>query len=345
VQTLNALRGQLGTALPPSVLVTAHDNDSMRAGAREARFDALLVKPITASTLLDTLRRLLRQETVLDSPAALPGLSEGRLRDTRRGSRVLLAEDNEVNQEVALELLRAAGLQADLACDGRQAVEMAFREPYAALLMDVQMPGMDGLEATRELRRRGYARPILAMTANAFGEDRQACMEAGMNDHIGKPVEPEQLYATLLRWLPAVERPVHETTVGQPEADLQTWMRALAEVPGFDTERAMRSVGDRPALLRRLMQRFVDHYGKGIPALELEDGQERRAAWLDSAHSLQGASGTVGAAELLALAQDFDAALRNGHMEDTALMALAHHLNVALLDFTARVAALTGRLQ
>jgi CheY-like chemotaxis protein len=115
--------------------------------------------------------------------------------------RVLLVEDNPINQEVALALLQAVGLQADLAGDGAQALERAFRAPYRLVLMDMQMPTLDGLAAARELRRRGFAVPIIAMTANAFGEDRAACLDAGMNDHVAKPVDPEQLYAALLRWL------------------------------------------------------------------------------------------------------------------------------------------------
>ncbi|MBK1688013.1 response regulator [Rubrivivax gelatinosus] len=143
---------------------------------------------------------------------ALPGPAPGDdlealVRQRHAGQRVLVAEDNEINQLVAEDLLVCAGLVVDLATDGRQAVERAATAPYAAILMDVQMPVLDGLQATREIRAQpgGVRVPIIAMTANAFGEDRDACMAAGMNDHLAKPVAAERLYAQLLRWLPIGE--------------------------------------------------------------------------------------------------------------------------------------------
>jgi CheY-like chemotaxis protein len=118
---------------------------------------------------------------------------------------VLLAEDNRLNQDVAVELLRAVGIAADVANDGAQAVQMARAQRYDLILMDVQMPGLDGLQATRELRAAPDALtlPIIAMTAGAFVEDRNACLAAGMNDHIAKPIEASALHAVLQRWLPA----------------------------------------------------------------------------------------------------------------------------------------------
>ncbi|MEQ1500879.1 MAG: PAS domain S-box protein [Myxococcota bacterium] len=139
---------------------------------------------------------------------------------SRRG-RVLVVEDDPVNQEVALGLLADAGLTADLASDGLAAVRMAEAARYDLILMDVQMPGIDGLEATRRIRRAGSGTPIVAMTASAFGEDRARCLAAGMNDHLAKPVDPATLYDTIGRWIPSLgQTPIGFDRAAAPAAAL-----------------------------------------------------------------------------------------------------------------------------
>ncbi|MBL8290056.1 MAG: response regulator [Rubrivivax sp.] len=215
IETLLALRGALARGMPAQVLVTAHDPALARRGLDEAGLAAaVLAKPATPSSLHEVLLQALQQAgggaagtAAAGSAAAAPFAEEARLAaeigHRAAGCRVLLAEDNVINQEVAAELVTSAGLAVELAADGEEAVAKALAGPFDLVLMDMQMPVLDGLAATRRIRERlGPALPIIAMTANAFGEDRAACLAAGMNDHIGKPVLARTLYATLLRWLP-----------------------------------------------------------------------------------------------------------------------------------------------
>jgi len=165
--------------------------------------DAVLDKPVTASALHDVVVRVLyRQGGSRADAAIVRDASEAMVRQRHAGQSVLLAEDNIINRLIARELLAHAGLVVEEAENGAIALELASSRRWDLILMDMQMPVMDGLDAARALRERGDAVPIIAMTANAFVEDRAACLAAGMNDHIAKPVNPAALYAMLMRWLP-----------------------------------------------------------------------------------------------------------------------------------------------
>ncbi len=233
-----------------------------------------------------------------------------------QGARVLLVEDNPLNQEVATEFLQALGLQVELAGDGAAALHQVQCQRYDIVLMDMQMPVMDGLSATREIRKLPglEALPILAMTANAMALDRKRCLEAGMNDHIAKPIDPELLRVKLLRWVktrPAPAAPGQASAWHVPAHDKEDpdW-NALTRIEGLDGELGLRQAGGRESLYRRLLAKFVtaaadapDQLAQSIARSDWDEAERR-------AHTLKGVAAQIGALALSETARQLEQALR-----------------------------------
>ena len=302
---------------PRIVMVTAYSDDNIRDRARNLGVECLR-KPVSASAFYNAVATAFGKQSSPPPQPAKP-LEEGAVFDRLRGRRVLLVEDNPFNQEIAAELLgEVAGLEVTLAGNGLEALECLSREKFDAILMDVQMPVMDGHEATRRIRQLpGFADlPIIAMTAHAMQQDREDCLAAGMNDHITKPVQPARLFAVLDRWIAGSPGPVEPTSVPPHE----TASPFPAELPGIATKLGLNYCNNKPALYRRALRLFCDSQAGACPEIKAALAAGDRMTARRTAHSLKASANTIGAIALAGKAQALEELLAgdDGASPDTA---------------------------
>jgi two-component system, sensor histidine kinase and response regulator len=293
VQTLQRIHALPDLPTPVCLLATAHDSDSLSQALGQTPVDGIMDKPATFSTLLDAIHTACRHQAPVLPASSAPRIDLAQLRELLQGSRVLLVEDNLTNQEVALELLRQIGITAQLACNGAEALQMTAEQDYQLLLMDCQMPVMDGLEATRRLREqpRGQKLTIIAMTANVMAGEEQRCLDAGMDDYIAKPIDIQLFYAVLLRHL----RPGQPLSTSSSPAPMATPGEEL-----LDRKSALLRMGGDHTLYQRLLTRFQERENDATQRLQqaLHKGETDTARRI--VHNLKGLAGNIGADALAA---------------------------------------------
>jgi two-component system, sensor histidine kinase and response regulator len=229
-----------------------------------------------------------------------------------RGARILLVEDNELNQQVAVELLEDGGLLIDIAENGEIAVKKVSEGSYDIVLMDMQMPVMDGVTATKEIRKnpKYSLLPIVAMTANAMAGDREKCIEAGMNDHIAKPIDPKQLFSIILKWIPAKKskmEQVQQSLIKSSEDELEL------NIPGLNSELGLRRVLGKKKSYINLLRKYVSGQKDIFVQMKKMLSEEDWYSAERIAHTLKGVSGSIGAVVIQEKAADLEAAIR-GHV-------------------------------
>jgi two-component system, sensor histidine kinase and response regulator len=300
------------TTSPHLVMVTAYGREEVLKQAANNAFDSVLVKPVTASMLFDSAMQVLGEgHDRTDDLRASPGVDLDQL----RGARLLLVEDNELNQEVAMGLLETAHMSIDLAENGKVAVRMISEKDYDLVLMDMQMPVMDGVSATKAIRSdpRFLSLPIIAMTANAMDTDREMCIQAGMNDHVAKPIDPDQLFATIKRWI-KVRRPIPspEVPVNKAEAASSPVVTHIPEIEGVDLTDGLKRVGGNQRLYRELLVKFAAKFADaGVQVSSaLQSGDRSGAERI--AHTVKGVAGNIGIKQVQFAAEKLEKAIREG---------------------------------
>jgi CheY-like chemotaxis protein/HPt (histidine-containing phosphotransfer) domain-containing protein len=321
--------------IPAIILVTAYGREDVMQQAEQVGLDGFLLKPVSPSVLFDASMQAFGEAIPEKSGVRRRGQKEAEILEKIQGAHVLLVEDNEINQQVAREILEGAGLRVSLANNGQEAVNAVKENEYDAVLMDVQMPVMDGYTATRKIREwetevreqrtedrshdsalspQSSELPIIAMTAHAMDGDADKSIEAGMSDHVTKPIDPDHLFGTLQKWIQPGKKRIH---VEPPEvsgaAESITETEGLPKsLPGFDLEDGLKRLQWNEKLYRKLLLDFGVKYTATADeirqALDANDFEQAHSL----VHNLKGLAGNLAATDLQTAAIEMEKRVRDG---------------------------------
>jgi two-component system sensor histidine kinase/response regulator len=330
IELINTIKRDAAIRHPPrTILVSAYGRDEVLYGVDSAQADGFLMKPVSPSMIIDVLVELYAPESDV-IPAHLT-----RTETRFSGLTILLVEDNEINQQIARELLESVGIKVDIAGNGRIAVDMLIAggpQRYGMVFMDVQMPEMDGHAATRAIRARADFQklPIIAMTAHAMVEERERCLAAGMNDHLSKPVNPEELYAAVRTWCPSHidDTVVEKVTLPPPRAAASA--PDELRIPGIDVSDGLkRTLGNREFYLQ-MLRRFHDDQANTVTRIiQALTAEQDRPAAERLVHTLKGVAGQLGVTVVSELALEAETKIRHGESSQ-ALMPILSCLETEL---------------
>ncbi|MFZ3174866.1 MAG: response regulator [Thiobacillus sp.] len=314
---------------PRVVMVTAGGREDVIRLAKQAGVDGYIIKPVSPSTLLDTILSVLGRGRVLGADDPRCGSKPDRaISGQLAGARLLLVEDNDINREFASELLRGEGIEVDEAMNGQEAVEMVQKHDYDAVLMDIQMPVMDGLAAARKIRALAQTPggehfatlPIIAMTALAMAQDAERSQAAGMNDHIIKPVAPERLMAVLAKWLRLPVKHGRSTVAISPALQAEEFPTELRALSSLDAREGVRRIGGKVGAYCKQLRRFRERYANAVGELQRLVAQSSVQQAEAYCHALKGVTGNIGATALYEKVAQIDAQLKQGILPDPAAL-------------------------
>ena len=314
IETAQAIQDLSLNHAPHIIMVTAHGREEVIKEIEYAGIENILIKPLNASILFDTMMRVLGHEDEKDvrvthCDVRVTHCVTTSLEDLAiiKGAAILIVEDIELNQEVAMGLLEDGGFDVHIANDGKEAVEMVAKNNYDIVLMDMQMPVMDGVTATIEIRKDARFKdlPIVAMTANAMQQDREACAAAGMNDHVAKPIDPDELFRALLKWI----KPKHTVTSSATRSAKKSAAKQDNDLPiieGLDVELGLKRVIGKKPLYFNMLRKYGMNQENTSNELRAALAANDYATAERVVHSAKGVSGNIGASDLQAMAGEIE---------------------------------------
>jgi polar amino acid transport system substrate-binding protein len=315
---------------PKIIMLTAYGREDVSIRAEKEGIDGFLIKPVSSSTLLDMTVQ------VMDKDYTRIGVKKVTKEEMKmditklRGAKILLVEDNEINQELAMEVLKDAGLEVRLESNGKDAIDALNEEEFQCVLMDCQMPIMDGYEATAFIREnpKFSSLPIIAMTANAMEGEREKCLTAGMNDHISKPIDINKMYKTLMEWIISAdsstfEEPIEDNNVMNNDNKIE-----IPNLQRIDTEAGLRVANGNVELYKKILNIFKGRYSNFKVDFKNSQNWLEPSAAQRVAHTLKGTAGSIGAKELEKSAEELEMACATNKSYESVEQQLNHVVTI-----------------